>query len=256
MALARILPNPYAVFPFIADTTISEGQVLVQGTASGHCTLPAGPNVPQAVLGIARTAAASGTVCDVVTFGIARCKAFAAISAGAYVSLADSSGRVGAVGVASNGVFPIGIALETVTAQDQFVAVMVMIDTPPSLVMVPMTVDTGNTITAGMAVVIGTADNTIAVPGGADPTSGVIGLAAHAAAAAAVCNVIVQGPWFGVASGSVTRGQNLAVAGAAGSLKSAAPGAGTNDMIVGTALSSATNGNAVNVLVRPGMMQG
>ena len=70
-----------------------------------------------------------------------------------------------------------------------------------------------------------------------------------AAQVANLCHTtIVQDAW--------RRGQPLTVADTSGGVKPAAPGAGTNVAIVGFALESASSGERVAILIKPGALQG
>lgn len=115
------------------------------------------------------------------------------------------------------------------------------------------------TVAEGAALVVGSADNTCALPAGADPNPtsvNIIGLALTSLSAAGTLDVVTSGIWPGVAAASITRGQPLTIANVAGGLKPAAPGAGSNVACVGIALESASSGERFSVLVRPFALQG
>jgi hypothetical protein len=118
-----------------------------------------------------------------------------------------------------------------------------------------------SSLTDGLAVVVGSADMTCALPGGADPTGGVLGVVfrpdGSTAASGAVVDVVTDGIYPCVASAAITRGAKVAIAGASGKVKTAAPSAGTNTMILGTALeSAAADGERIAVLLQTSLMQG
>lgn len=127
------------------------------------------------------------------------------------------------------------------------------------LQMIPLASE--STLTDGLVVVQGAADMSCALPAGADPTSGVLGVVfrpdGSSAASGDQVDIVVSGIYPCVASAAITRGATVAVSGTSGKVKTAAPSAGANDMIVGTALESAAADNErIAVLLRVGLMQG
>lgn len=115
-------------------------------------------------------------------------------------------------------------------------------------------------IADGIAVVVGAADMKCALPAGADPVGGVLGLVkiegGTSCAVGDTVDIVTSGVYAGVAAAGITRGDKVAINGATGTLKTAAPGAGVNNMVVGTALSSASAGDRFPVLINPHVMQG
>lgn len=77
-----------------------------------------------------------------------------------------------------------------------------------------------------------------------------------AAASGERCDVIMSGIANALAGAAITRGALLTVD-ALGRVVTAAPAAGTNNRVIGTALESAANANdVIRVLVNPGSFQG
>lgn len=113
------------------------------------------------------------------------------------------------------------------------------------------------TVSEGAVLVVGAADNNVALPSGADITAGIVGLAKSSLTAAGPVDIVLPGNIFpGIASGSISRGDKLAVADNTGKVKTASIGAGTNTMIVGTALAAAADGERVSMSVDVYLMQG
>lgn len=117
-----------------------------------------------------------------------------------------------------------------------------------------------STLTDGLVVVQGAADNKVKLPGGADPASalGVVKREDGSSAASGdTVDIINSGIYPLVASAAITRGDKLAVAGASGKVKTAAPAAGANTFVLGIALeSAAADGERVAALLCPHLMQG
>lgn len=114
-------------------------------------------------------------------------------------------------------------------------------------------------VSEGAVLVVGSADNAVALPAGADPdpaSVNLIGLAKDALTAAGTLDVVTSGIFPGIAAASITRGQPLTVADTSGGVKPAAPSAGNNVACIGTALQSASSGERVAILVRPFALQG
>ena len=115
------------------------------------------------------------------------------------------------------------------------------------------------TIADGVAVIVGTADNSAAVAG-ADPTAGVLGLAkvdgGGSVASGATVDIVRTGVYPGIAMASITQGQTVTVGNSAGGLKPAAPSAGVNVMCVGVATEDASSGERVSVALNIFIMQG
>lgn len=115
------------------------------------------------------------------------------------------------------------------------------------------------TIADGVACIVGTADYSAAVAD-SDPTSGVIGLAkvdgGGSVASGDTVDIVTSGIYPGVAMASITQGQAVTVGNSAGGLKPAAPSAGANVMVLGTAQEDASSGERVAVQINIYLMQG
>jgi len=124
-----------------------------------------------------------------------------------------------------------------------------------------ISVETESTVSDGLIVVVGSADDKCALPAGADPTGGVLGVVkredgSNATSGMAV-DIVTSGVYPVKMGAAVTRGDKIAVHGNTGKGKTAAPGAGVNDNIVGTALESGGGDNEfVACLIHPSIMQG
>ena len=115
------------------------------------------------------------------------------------------------------------------------------------------------TIADGVAVIVGTADNSAAVAG-ADPTAGVLGLAkvdgGGSIASGGTVDIVTTGIYAGVAMTSITQGQTVTVGNSAGGLKPATPSAGVNLMCLGVATEDSSSGERVSVALNIFIMQG
>lgn len=104
------------------------------------------------------------------------------------------------------------------------------------------------------------ADNTAALPAGADPdpvSVAILGLSLFAITSTQTsADVVTAGIFPGIAAASITRGQALTVANVSGGVKPAAPGAGTNVAIIGFAQEDASSGERVAIDIRIGALQG
>lgn len=96
-----------------------------------------------------------------------------------------------------------------------------------------------------------------AVVAAAAATDSLIGVSTDIAAASGErCDVILQGIAFVVAGAAITRGA-LVTSDGSGRAVAAAPGAGTNNRVIGTALEAAgALGDVIRVLINPGSIQG
>lgn len=115
------------------------------------------------------------------------------------------------------------------------------------------------TVAEGAVVVVGAADFNVKLPAAADPDPAsvcIVGLAKNALTAVGALDVVTSGVFPGVAAASITRGQPLTVANTAGGVKPAAPAGGANVGVIGWALESASSGERVAILIKPGAFQG
>lgn len=117
-----------------------------------------------------------------------------------------------------------------------------------------------STLTDGLCVVVGSADNKCALPAGADPVTflGVVKREDGSSAASGdTVDLITSGIYPLVASAAISRGDKLAIAGASGKVKTSAIAAGSNTFIVGIALeAAAADGERVAAMLMPHLMQG
>lgn len=115
------------------------------------------------------------------------------------------------------------------------------------------------TIADGVACIVGTADYSATVAA-ANPTAGVIGIAkvdgGGSVASGGTVDIVTSGIYPGVAMASITQGQAVTVGDSAGGLKPAAPSAGVNLMVLGTAQADAATGERVAVQINIYVMQG
>lgn len=112
----------------------------------------------------------------------------------------------------------------------------------------------------GDLVVQGAADYKVAFPGGASPTSMLLGVVMRpdgsVAASGDKVNVVTAGVYPVRAGGTITRGDLITSNGTDGTAKTEAAGAGVNVGVIGQALASGVSGDKVSVLIRPHMKQG
>lgn len=115
------------------------------------------------------------------------------------------------------------------------------------------------TIPDGAAVVMGTADSSCALPAGADPDYGVLGLAVNSSVSGGIQDVATDGciyPGIVEAGQVATRGKLARISTATGQVKDCVPvagggvGAGTKTMVVGEFLESGTAGQRVAIRIR------
>jgi len=116
------------------------------------------------------------------------------------------------------------------------------------------------TAVEGAVLVQGSADNSAALPAGADPNPvsvALLGLSLFAVTSTQTgADVVTAGIFPGVAAASISRGQALTVANTSGGVKAAAPAAGANVAIIGYAMEDASSGERVAIDIRIGALQG
>ncbi len=101
-------------------------------------------------------------------------------------------------------------------------------------------------------------DTVVAAAAATDSLIGAVALVAPPGSNAATgdrVDVQLEGIADIKAGGNITRG-GLVTSDASGQVVAAAPGAGVNNRIIGTALASAVSGDIIPVLIRPGSVQG
>lgn len=255
--MGTALRNPGQEIALLCDSaSVVEGAALFQGASNDTVMLPAAANTAAKFIGLAYQAGSSSANAPITVIrdGIWPAVAAGAITRGDRLVAGDTSGGVIAESLSTPpDATRIGIALESVSSGER---VAVLIGTLPANAGTVLTFVANGAITANRIVVASTGGK-VAMPGGADPTEGVVGVALEAAADAASVRVCVLGYATVTDSGSgVSAGDNLAVAGTTGTGKNAAPSAGVNSMCVGTVLTTTSASGAIPVLVRPFLMQG
>ena len=252
----------FSIIPMTCSSaTVLEGAALVIGGSDNVCALPSAGEVG-GFIGFALLGGAAGAnqVINVCVGPTYLAIGSGTITRGDKLVIASSTGDVKtATNRTADAASIVGVALESAT-DGQRVRVRIansadFVSSPQALVK-SFTAGTGGS-TAGCAVVQDTIAGQCILPSGADPASGVLGIALNTAIAAATVYVVIYGVTLGkAAAAGFTVGDNLAISGSTGVLKLAAPATGANTMLVGTALETATNGQLRNVLVRPCLMQG
>lgn len=122
--MPRIVKEIYSD-TYTAESAVTKYAVLIGGTADGQAKLPGAANVTP--LGVAKNAAADTESVEVVMFGPAICIASGAITKGALVAIAGTTGKVASitVGQTTGSQRCVGRALETVTTDGDHIAVFV-----------------------------------------------------------------------------------------------------------------------------------
>ncbi len=115
-------------------------------------------------------------------------------------------------------------------------------------------------LTDGMIVRVGSADNTVRLPGGASPTTSLLGCMMRpdgsACAVGDTIDLVLNGVYPLIAAGTITRGDFVTSGGTDGSVITETAAAGTNVAVIGQALESAVTGDRVAVAINPFMKQG
>jgi len=113
----------------------------------------------------------------------------------------------------------------------------------------------GAAITPNRLVKMGAADQTAILATGV--TAALLGVSVQSVSYATgqTADIVTGGEYDVVAGGTVTRGDKI-TSDANGAGVTAAPAAGVNNFIVGTALDSAVSGDLFTVQIEPGVMQG
>jgi len=268
---SRYAPDPWLANAFIADAALTAGQVVVQGTADGHCTGPSGADIRSGILGIARNAvttaqvtASQNNVCELDRAGIVRCVANGTITRGDTVTVATSAGDVKTFNSLTTGpgAQKVGIALESVTTTQNVAVYLTLGDQAGNASCIGVYTAGVGGVTVNMVCTFGTsADAThVILPSGADLTlSGAVAGVALATVAAGASVPVLQLGYGLVTAGDTsitTGGMPLAIQGTTGAVKLAAPGGGTNDFIVGYSTGPITNATTGTALICPQIVQG
>lgn len=121
-------------------------------------------------------------------------------------------------------------------------------------------VESQSILTDGMIVRVGSADNTVRLPGGASPTTSLLGCMMRpdgsACAVGDTIDLVLNGVYPLIAAGTITRGDFVTSGGTDGSVITETAAAGTNVAVIGQALESAVTGDRVAVAINPFMKQG
>ena len=234
--------------------------VVIDVTANRQVIAATVADQRQGIVGIAlATVAATGTV-SVVVDGPAVYTASGTITRGDLLTL-GTTGTLKSYTTASpltTGInaMAIGYALDSLT-NAQTGLVMVTPFQIPNGIVLPFVAGSGG-VTANCAVVQDTTTNRqVVLPAAADPVKGVLGVALNTAIATAICFVQLHGVATILDSGAgMTRGDRVAIAGTNGQMKTWAIGAGTNSMMVGTAIDSIGAGLTGLAFINPCVAQG
>jgi predicted RecA/RadA family phage recombinase len=123
---------------------------------------------------------------------------------------------------------------------------------------VPM--ETESAVRDGDLVVVGSADNKCAFPGGASPTTGLLGVVmlpdGSVAAVGDTVDVLLSGIYPVRSGGVITRGDQITSNGVDGTAKTETAGAGVNVGVIGQALESGASGERVSTNINPFIKQG
>lgn len=255
--MGTALRNPGQLLSMLCDSaSVAAGAVLVQGASNDTCALPSAANTRAKVLGLAYQAGSSSanSAISIVSNGVWAAVAGGTITRGDVLVVGGATGTVISASISTPAdAAVVGLALESAVSGEN---VAVLIGERPRMGGVVLPFVANGAITANRIVVASTGAK-VAMPGGADPVEGVVGVAANAAADTETVYVIVSGYATVTDSGSgVSAGDNLAVAGTTGTAKNAAPSAGVNSMVVGTCLTTTSASGSIPVLVNPFLMQG
>lgn len=253
--MGTAMRNPGQIIGYGCESaTVAVGAVLVQGAADDAVKLPSGANSTEAVIGLCYQAVSTTDPnASAVINGVWQGIASGAITRGDKLVIANSSGHVASASASTPpNASIVGRALESVSNGED-VAILIGGDSLDAGLVLPFTAS--GSIAANTIVVAG--NGVAAAPGGADPVSGVIGVALNSVTNGQTVYVQVAGRASVTDSGSgVSGGANIAVAGTNGYGKTAAPSTGANTMCVGTALATTSASGLIPVLINPFVMQG
>lgn len=124
--------------------------------------------------------------------------------------------------------------------------------------MIPMV--TESIVSDGMIVIVGAADNACALPGGASPTTSLLGVIyrpdGSSAAVGDTVEVVISGVYPVIAGGTVTANDLITSNGTDGTAKTETASAGTNVAVLGPALEDGASGDRVATIINPFIKQG
>lgn len=114
--------------------------------------------------------------------------------------------------------------------------------------------------TDGMICRVGAANNKVRLPGGASPTTALLGVIMRpdgsACAAGDTVDVLLGGAYPLVAAGNISRGDFVTSGGADGTVIAETAAAGVNVAVVGQALEDGVSGDRVLCTINPFIKQG
>ncbi len=124
--------------------------------------------------------------------------------------------------------------------------------------MIPMV--TESVVSDGMVVIVGAADNACALPGGASPTTSLLGVIyrpdGSSAAIGDTVEVVISGVYPVIAAGSITASNLITSGGTDGTAIAESASAGTNVAVLGPALEDGSSGDRVATIINPFIKQG
>lgn len=248
--------NPGHVLPLLCDSaSVLEGAVLVQGASNDTVALPSAANTRAKIIGLAYAAGSSSAngPMSVVTDGVWAGIAGGTIVRGDLLVVAGVTGTVASVSLSTPADASIvGVAMESASSGER-VAILIGAVQRFSGVVLPFTAS--GSINANTIVIAG--NGVAAAPGGASPTSPILGVALNTVTNGQTVYVCVSGYATVTDSGSgVTANDRITASGTGGLGLTAAPGAGTNCAIVGVALSTTVASGSIPVAVMPSTVQG
>ncbi len=124
--------------------------------------------------------------------------------------------------------------------------------------LVPM--ETESVVSDGMVVVVGSANNKCALPGGASPTTSILGVIhrpdGSSAAIGDTVDVCVSGIYPVVAAGTISRKNLITSGGTDGTAIAESASTGTNVAVLGQAIEDGVSGDRVATVINPFIKQG
>lgn len=124
--------------------------------------------------------------------------------------------------------------------------------------MIPMV--TESIVSDGMVVIVGSADNACALPGGASPTVSLLGVIyrpdGSSAAVGDTVDVIISGVYPVIAAGSITANNLITSGGTDGTAIAESAGSGVLVAVLGPALEDGASGDRVATVINPFIKQG
>lgn len=248
-----------ALYTLACDSAnVLEGAVLVQGASNDTCALPTAASSSAPILGLAYVAgltSTGGQMTIVAPGAVWPAIAAGTITRGDVVVIGGATGTVVSATLATPpNATRVGVAMESAISGSR-VAVLIGSTESFSGTVLKMVAGVGGT--TANAIVIAAADTAV-LPGGASPTTAILGVALNTAAAGVTVYVVTSGSCVltcGSGAG-VTANDYITASGAGGLGLTAAPGGGTNCAVVGIALNTVAANGAITVSVCPSRIQG